>query len=56
MVTRPLLMAVQHDEIGLGDHALEVHPLAGYSRTTLSKYSMKACLPSATPGLCCMFA
>jgi hypothetical protein len=37
LATGPALVAVQDDEVALGDRALELDALAGYSRAIFSK-------------------
>jgi hypothetical protein len=49
---RPLLVAVEHHVVVLGDSAPNLDVLPGVFASLRSKYSMKASLPSATPGLC----
>ena len=49
-------MAMEYDEGPICKHPLELDSLPGYSLAIRSKYSMNACLPSPTCGLCCRYS
>jgi len=50
-VAWPFLETVQDDVLSLGNNPFEMDTLPGVLAMRV-KYSMKACLPSATIGLC----
>jgi hypothetical protein len=52
VIFRPLLVAVQDNELSFSENPLNSTCLPGYSRVIRSKHSMNASLPSATDGLC----